>query len=133
MKRHELESLIEAIKKLRENADDKSASMAADIYPKLKYDGSLIKVGTRINFNGTVKRSRVDLWDTEANNPDNAPTLWEDLSFKEGYRVLTGAITAENPVKLNELCWYKDVLYKSLIANNVWLPDAYPAGWEVIN
>lgn len=132
MKRKDLLAFINAFKQLRENVDDRQASVSADIFPKLKNSGNLIKVGTRINFNGTIKRARVDLWDSEENNPNNAPNLWEDLSYREGCRVLQSAITAENPVALNELCWYKDVLYKSKIANNVWLPDAYPAGWEEV-
>ena len=27
---------------------------------------------------------------------------------------------------------YKDKVYKSLIDNNVWSPDVYPAGWELV-
>lgn len=132
MKRSELLAFLEAFKLMRDNADDKLASSSAEVFPKLKNNSQLIKAGTKINFNGTLKRARVDLWDTETNNPDNAPTLWEDLAYKAGYRVLTSQITAENTVALNELCWYNNKLYRSLIANNVWLPDAYPAGWEEV-
>ena len=60
--------------------DDATASTAPDMFPRLKGDGSLIRAGTRINWNGTVKKAASDLWDTEANNPDNAPNLWADLA-----------------------------------------------------
>ena len=58
---------------------DAQASTAVAIYPSLKEDGALIAVGTRINWRGQLKRASVDLWDTVENNPDNAPTLWENI------------------------------------------------------
>jgi hypothetical protein len=32
----------------------------------------------------------------------------------------------------DELGWREDVLYKSLIDANVWTPEAYPSGWEIV-
>ena len=55
--------------------DDKTASEAAPLFPRLKKNGLLILAGTRINWNGTIKRAAVDLWDTVENNPDNAPNF----------------------------------------------------------
>ena len=47
------------------SVDDKTASEAIELAPSMKLDGSLIKAGTRINWNGTLKRSMIDLWDSE--------------------------------------------------------------------
>ena len=55
--------------------DDKNASITPELFGKLNNNGELIKVGTRINWNGLLKRAAVDLWDTKENNPDNAPSL----------------------------------------------------------
>ena len=132
MTRKEAELFIKSLTKLRDSATDAQASQSVFIYPTLKETFALISAGTRINWKGSIKRAAVDLWDSPENNPDNAPDLWEDISYKEGYRVLSTQITAENTVKLDELCWYNGRLYKSLIDNNVWLPDAYPAGWEEV-
>lgn len=49
--------------------DDAAASRAVPLYPTLQGDGALIRAGTRINWNGTLKRAAVDLWDV----PKNAP------------------------------------------------------------
>ncbi len=133
MTRKDAVALVEAIKALRENAEDSTASLAVGAYPKLKGDGSLIKVGTRINYNGTIKRAAVDLYDTDENAPDAAPTLWEDIEYREGYRLIPETITAGTAFSEGEYGWYKDVLYKSLIANNVWTPEAYPTGWEIVS
>lgn len=56
---------------------DKEVSTAPDVLPRMYYTGELISNGTRINWNGTIKRAAVDLWDREENNPDNVPTLWK--------------------------------------------------------
>ena len=112
--------------------DDKTASEGATLFPRLKQDGSLVRAGTRINWNGTIKRAANDLWDTEANDPDNAPTLWEDIAYREGYRIIPDTITAGTAFAKDECGWWGDVLYKSLIDANVYTPEQYPAGWEVV-
>lgn len=112
--------------------DDASASNAAELFPSLKQDGSLVRAGTRINWHGTIKRAAVDLWDTEANDPDNAPTLWEDIAYKQGYRIIPATITAGTAFAKDELGWWGDVLYKSLLDANVYTPEQYAAGWEVV-
>lgn len=112
--------------------DDKVASTSAELFPKLKEDGSLVKAGTRINWNGVLKRAAVDLWDRPENNPDNAPTLWEDIEYRGGYRIIPDTITSGLAFAKNELGWRGDILYKSTIDANVWTPEAYPSGWEIV-
>ena len=130
MTRKEAEALLKALVALRENADDSTASISVGAYPTLKGDGSLVKAGTRINHNGTIKRASVDLWDTAENGPDVAPSLWEDISYREGYRIIPESISAGTAFMKDEYGWWGDELYVSLIDNNVWTPSAYPSGWE---
>ena len=124
-------TLCEDIDRLRNGVDDSVASTAVSVFPQLKYDSSLIKVGTRINYGGVIKRAAVDLWDTAENSPDNAPTLWEDLLYRDGYRFIPETITVGTAFTKDECGWWNDTLYVSLIDNNVWNPSQYPAGWEV--
>ena len=114
------------------SVDDKTASEAATLLPDMKYDGALIKANTPITWKGAVKRATVDLWDTEANNPDNAPTLWKDINYKDGIRIIPDAITVTEMFKANELGWWGDVLYKSKVDNNVHTPVQYPDNWEIV-
>ena len=111
---------------------DQQASEGVELFPKLKQDGALINAGTRINWNGVLKRAAVDLWDTEENTPDNVPALWEDIAYREGYRIIPETITATLAFAKDECGWWKDVLYRSLIDGNVYTPDQYAAGWEVV-
>lgn len=110
---------------------DKDASGCVDLYPTLKQSGSLIKAGTRINWNGWLKQATVDLWDTEANDPDHAPNLWVKINYKDGVRVIPDVISAAEAFALDELGWWNGAIYKSLIAANVYTPDTYPQGWEL--
>ena len=111
--------------------DDKTASTAPTLFPRLRQDGSLIKAGTRINHNSSIKRAAVNLWDTVDNSPDNAPTLWEDILYRDGYRIIPDVITAGTAFALDELGWWGDKLYKSLLSANVYTPEQYPRGWEL--
>ena len=110
--------------------DDKTVSEAAMLLPYLRQDGSLVKAGTRVNWGGTVKRASADMWDTAENDPDAAPALWEDIDYRDGYRVIPSVITAGTAFALDELGWWGEKLYKSLLAANVYTPEQYPAGWE---
>lgn len=132
MTKEEAYKLRALIEQASASLPDKEASEGASLFPRLKQDGSLIKAGTRINWGGVVKRAAVDLWDTDTNNPDNAPALWEDIEYRQGYRIIPETITATAAFAKDEYGWWGDVLYKSLIAANVYTPEQYPAGWEVV-
>lgn len=122
----------EAMNKAGAFLSKEQASTVVALYPAMVYDGSLITGGTRINWGGTLKQARTDLWATEQNNPDNAPNLWETVVYRDGYREIPEQITAENAFNIGDRGWWKDVLYESTIAANVWTPDQYPGGWKVV-
>ena len=131
MNRAEALKLRAIIETAAASLNDKTASTAPTLFPRLKQDGSLIKAGTRINHNGSIKRAAVDLWDTVDNSPDNAPTLWEDILYLDGYSIIPDIITAGTAFALDELVWWGDKLYKSLLSANVYTPEQYPNGWEL--
>lgn len=110
--------------------DDATASQAAAIYPELQYSGELVKAGTRIQWENGLKRAAVDLWDTEENNPQNAPDLWEDVMYRDGIRIIPETITAGLAFAKDERGWFHDNIYVSLIDANVWTPEQYPQGWK---
>ena len=130
MKRSEALKLRALIEQAAASLPDKEASEGAMLFPRLRGDGSLVKAGTRINWKGTIKRASGALWDTVDNDPDHAPALWEDISYREGYRIIPETITATGAFAKDECGWWNDILYKSLIDANVYTPEQYPAGWE---
>ena len=132
MNRKEAQRFITALRALRDGATDAQASTAVDLYPTMKYDGALIKAGTRINWNGVIKRAATDLWDTAENNPDNALALWEDIEYRDGYRIIPATFTAGTTFTIGERGWWGDDLYESLLDANVYTPEQYPAGWKLV-
>ena len=131
---------IEQARKLRplvvkaaQSLDDKDASEAVALFDGMRYDGSLIKAGTRINWGGTLKQAAVDLWDEAANNPVNAPTLWQDIAYKQGIRMIPHTITVTEAFSKGEYGWWHDEVYESLIDANVYTPEQYPAGWALVS
>lgn len=125
-------TLRKYIEKAAGSLDDKDASVSPELFPRMKYDGSLISYKTRINWNGKIKMAAQDLWDTEQNNPDNAPTLWNDIEYKDGIRIIPEVITADRAFSLGEKGWWGDSLYESLINANVYTPAQYPQGWTLV-
>jgi hypothetical protein len=110
---------------------DEAAIIVPVMFPTLKRDGALIKAGSRINWNGVLKRATVDLWDREDSDPKNAPALWEDVVYSDGIREIPGIITVTSAFSKGELGKWNGVVYESLIDANVWTPTQYPAGWQV--
>lgn len=115
------------------NLNDKGASMAADFYTDMAYTGELVKAGARINHNGLLYKAAVDLWDTETNNPENAPTLWEKIQYHEGIRIIPEVITVTTAFAKDEPgYWEADGnVYISKVNNNVYTPTQYADNWEL--
>lgn len=112
--------------------DDATASTVIPLFGGMKYDGKLIEAGTRINWNGALKRAAVDLWDRADSNPDNAPALWEDVLYRDGIRIIPEVITAGLVFSNGERGWWGDVLYESTADNNVYTPAQYADNWKVV-
>ncbi len=132
MTRSEAIYLRSIVEKAVTSLDDKTASTAVTLSRKMQYNGSLIPAKTRINWHGSLKRASVDIWDTESNNPDNAPTLWEDIAYKDGFRIIPEVITATLAFAEGECGWWEDKLYRSVVNGNVYTPAVYPANWELV-
>lgn len=132
MTRVEAKRLRGIIETSSQSLDDKTASTVPTLFPVLKEDGSLVKAGTKINWNSSVKKAAVDLWDTAQNNPDNAPTLWADINYNDGYREIPDIITVTTAFAKGECGWWRGVLYRSLVDNNVYNPEQYAPNWEEV-
>ena len=132
MTRAEALKLRAIVEQAAASLDDKTASEAPTLFPRLKRDGSLIRAGTRINHNGEVKKAAVDLWDTADNSPDNAPALWETLDYKDGYRIIPSVITVTTAFAKGERGWWNGKLYESAVENNVYTPEQYAPNWTEV-
>ena len=132
MKKSEAVKLRAIIEQAVSGVDDKTASMGAGLFCGLKENGALVPAGTRINWKGEIKKAAVDLWDTRANNPDNAPDLWADIGWRDGLRLIPETIAAAAAFALDETGWWQGRKYRSKLDANVYTPDQYPEGWQLL-
>ena len=65
--------------------------------------------------------------------PDVAVSLWATVLIPEP-DVIPDWVQPDstNAYMKGDKVRYNGVVYRSLIDNNVWSPDAYPAGWEIV-
>lgn len=65
--------------------------------------------------------------------PDITPALWKECGISEnGVPEWSQPISAADAYNTGDEVMYNGVHYRSLIDGNVWAPDAYPQGWEIV-
>lgn len=65
--------------------------------------------------------------------PDTTPALYEPIGLTtEGYPIWSKPSGVHDAYNEGDIVDYNDTLYKSLINGNVYSPEEYPAGWEVV-
>lgn len=65
--------------------------------------------------------------------PDTATSLYKAIGVTEdGYPEWVQPLGASDAYNTGDIVSYNGVLYESTIDGNVWAPDAYPAGWAVV-
>lgn len=138
IKRKNASKFLEVARNL---VDDQTASLAPFLYPEMKElevnpmartPIPIIPAGTRINWHGMIKRAIVDIEDTVDNTPDNALILWEDINYRDGYRVIPYEIMIDNPFMKDEFGWFEGIVYQSKVDNNMYCPLEKPEDWEEI-
>ena len=118
--------------------DNQTTGRMLDCFPtRGEYcgEGELIAAGVRIRDdedNSVIWRANVDLWNTEENSPENAPTLWDRIAYHDGIRIIPDTITSTLAWMNGELGWRDGHVYKSGMDGNVYLPGTTGAPWEVL-
>lgn len=65
--------------------------------------------------------------------PDATPSLYKAIGVtEEGYPEWVQPLGASDAYNTGDIVSYNGTLYKSTIDGNVWSPDSYPQGWEVV-
>lgn len=71
---------------------------------------------------------------TEEWKPDATPSLYKKIGVTEyGYPEWVQPLGASDAYNTGDMVSYNGKVYRSLMDANVYSPDAYPAGWEVVN
>lgn len=65
--------------------------------------------------------------------PDTSPSLFTPIGLdNDGYPVWSKPTGSHDAYNTGDIVNYNGTHYKSLIDGNVYSPDEYPAGWEVV-
>lgn len=129
----QLDAFISAKAAACEAMSDEQALDCVALYPTLRHDGSHVKAGARIRHNGVLMRASVDLWDRLENDPDHAPALWEEVKIDGGIREIPANMQTVDAFSKGEKGRWNGHIYESKIDNNIWTPDQYSAGWELVS
>jgi hypothetical protein len=126
---HKLRPIIE---QAMQSVDDATALDAVNLFPKWEV-GQSYAPGIKVRYNDilysvlTAHTSQSD-W-----TPDVAPSLFVKVLIPDPNVVPEWEQPdSTNPYKKGDKVSYNGKIYISLIDGNVWSPEAYPAGWEMV-
>lgn len=137
MKRSEALRYREFIENCAMTASDQEVSKFPQYTQEMAFSGKLIKAGTRINWNGVIKKAAVDVWDTQENSPDNVPTLWADVDYVDGVRKIPSTasgifdVSAQFAEGEEGYSAIDGLVYISQVNGNVYTPQLVPGNWKV--
>ena len=136
-------NLIEKAKKLREiiegmavNLDDATAIESAELFPAWDGNGVVYVADQRVRYNGVLYK----VLQTHTSQPDWSPEVASSLFARvliPDPEVIPVWVQPDstNPYMTGDKVYYPDengLIYESVIDNNVWSPETYPAGWAIV-
>lgn len=112
--------------------DETTASENANMFiswsENVKYS-----INTLLQYNGSLYRVLQEHTSQSDWTPDKTPSLYKVLGIGEnGILEWSQPISSVDAYNIGDEVMYNGVHYRSTIDNNVWSPEAYPQGWEVV-
>lgn len=127
----ELRALIEAAVA---SLSDTDALKGVVLYPLYKV-GKAYSAGDRFNYNGTLYKVVQAHTSQEDWIPSETPALYVVVAPEGVIPVWTRPTGAHDAYNQGDKVRYPDAngtVYRSLINANVYSPEEYPAGWEIV-
>lgn len=111
---------------------DEQAVNVPKLFPHWDPEGHYA-VGDRVCYNDVLYRVLIAHDAQEAWNPEDAPSLFARVLIPDPEIIPDWEQPgATNAYMTGDKVRYNGKVYESLIDNNIWSPDAYPAGWQEI-
>ena len=130
--------IVSMMKLSRSIATDDFALQTIDVFPfwesmiGVEISQEDIQKGyDRYQYNGELYAVIQPHTPQEGWEPDKVPALWKKVSLEEWpeFKQPTGAHDAYN---IGDKITFNGKKYISLINGNAWSPEAYPAGWKLV-
>ncbi len=138
MTREHAYKLREMLHKASTSLPDEDALEAVELFPAWaagETTGINYAVGDRVRYEGKLYKCVQAHTSQIGWEPPNVPALFTEVAKPGEIPVWKQPTGAQDAYNKGDKVWYPDksgAVYISLIDNNVWAPDAYPAGWEVV-
>ena len=133
-------TLIELARKLRPyiekaaiSLDDIDALEAIQLFPEWNPAQINYEKDTRVRFEGILYRCLQAHQSQEAWTPVAAPSLWAKVLIPDPDVIPEWEQPdSTNAYQIGDKVTFEGKTYECVIANNIWSPASYPAGWREI-
>lgn len=120
------------IEKAASNLDDADALEAVQLFPQWN-DSTRYKEGDRVRFQNTLYKCLLDHIAQPTWSPITSPSLWAKVLIPDPNVIPEWEQPdSTNAYQIGDKVIFEGKTYESVIANNIWSPAAYPAGWKEI-
>ena len=115
-----------------QSVDDAVAIKIPLLYPEWAPDMNMV-IGMKVRHDGDLYKVLQAHVSQIGWAPTEAPSLFAKVLIPDEDVVPEWEQPdSTNPYMTGDVVMYNGVKYESLIDNNVWSPEAYPAGWKVV-
>lgn len=125
-------SQAEEYKTIIKGVSDDVALLIPEVYPVWSADSVKYKKDDRVTYNGVLYKVLTDHTSQASWTPTDAPSLFVKVLTSESEILEWEQPSADNAYMKGDKVRYNGKVYESLIDNNVWKPDEYPAGWKEV-
>ena len=133
-------TLIELARKLRPliekaaiSLDDVDALEAIELYPQWSGNSIEYVKNARVRFDGILYRVLQNHTSQEGWTPAVAQSLFAKVLIPDPDVIPEWEQPdSTNPYQIGDRVRFNGKVYESVIANNTWSPEAYPAGWKEV-
>lgn len=120
------------IEKAANSLDDVDALEAVQLFP-LWNDSAKYEVNDKVRFQNILYKCLQEHIAQPTWTPINAPSLWAKVLIPDENIIPEWEQPdSTNGYQIGDQVSYNGKIYESVIANNIWSPEAYPAGWKEI-
>lgn len=135
MTRERAFQLRDMIEKASRSLEDADALAATELYPIWR-TGVDYAVGDRVRYDSVLYKCLQAHTSQDSWTPSDAVSLWTVVLIPDP-EVIPVWVQPDstNPYMTGDKVHYPDEdgpVYESLIDNNIWSPEGYPAGWQVV-
>lgn len=132
MTRSEARAFVKSIVNLRGSATDEQAAYAPAVYPMWDI-GIEYVVGDRIIYDSILYKVITEHTSQETWTPDVSASLFTKVLIPDENVIPEWEQPdSTNPYMTGDKVMCNGKTYVSIIDNNIWNPEEYPAGWEEI-